>query len=294
MTDLAARCGPCVECGQSVERDFGDLTGRWRERLERAALICDVCGERDEQAEREAEAQAEHERQARAREGRVAASGLPAELRGVRDIAPDPQRRDAIEAAESWATGELRGLVLLGPVGAGKTRIAAAAAWRLLDRRSARWYSAPVLLARLSASFDSRLRADALTTLAEGTQALVLDDLDKTRPTEYGAEAVFVALDSRVAEGAPLLATANATLGELARRWPEPYGEAIASRLAGYCRLVEVGGEDRRLSPPSTPEVDRYASEERRSAAAGAHTPRAGDHVPAAAPEQPPPRGAPR
>jgi DNA replication protein DnaC len=47
--------------------------------------------------------------------------------------------------------------------------------------------------------------------------------------------------------GAPLFVTTNLALSELAARFPQPYDEAIASRLAGYCRVLRVEGSDRRL-----------------------------------------------
>jgi DNA replication protein DnaC len=79
-----------------------------------------------------------------------------------------------------------------------------------------------------------------LATLT-GTSALVLDDLDKTRPTEYGAEQIFLAVDGAVTSGRALLVTTNLGLGQLAGKWPQPFGEAIASRLAGYCKVVYHG-----------------------------------------------------
>lgn len=246
--------GPCAACGTPVQREMPhDPAGPYRDLLARLRVVCDDCADAQAADREHEERQRQRERDDEARRRRIAASEMPAELRGITDLDNDPARIDAVAAARAWAAGDLDGLLLHGPVGAGKTRIAACAAWALLARRSLRWYSAPLLLARLSSSFESPLRAKALDALsgAHMRSALVLDDLDKTRPSEYGAEQVFTALDARVAEGAPLLLTSNSTLRELGDRWPEPYGEAIASRLAGYCALHEVAGPDRRLRGPS-------------------------------------------
>jgi hypothetical protein len=170
-------------------------------------------------------------------------SGIPDALRGL----PLPDGAGGPEtAARRWATGELRALLLTGPVGVGKTRAAASAAWERAEREPVRWVSVPVLFAQLGRGFGDEQRDDALTVLT-GTGALVLDDLDKSRPTEYVAEQLFAAIDSRVAAGAALLVTTNLALSELAARFPEPYGEAIVSRLAGYCEALAMEGPDRRL-----------------------------------------------
>jgi DNA replication protein DnaC len=77
---------------------------------------------------------------------------------------------------------------------------------------------------------------------------MVLDDIDKGRPTEYGAEQIFLAVDQRVTHGSSLLVTTNLGLDELRDRWPETYGPAIVSRLVGHCELVRIDGEDRRIA----------------------------------------------
>jgi integrase len=71
-----------------------------------------------------------------------------------------------------------------------------------------------------------------------------MDDLDKGRPTEYGAEQIFTAIDQRLTAGKALLVTSNLRLNELAGKWPEPFGGAIVDRLAGYCEayLLEEAG----------------------------------------------------
>jgi DNA replication protein DnaC len=131
-------------------------------------------------------------------------------------------------------------------VGVGKTHLAAALARERTRHTSLRWFSVPTLFALLALSFQSSGRDEALSVLA-GSQTLVLDDLDKVRATEYAAEQIFCAIDNRLTAGAGLLVTTNLTLSEIAARYPEPYGEAIASRLAGYCETFALDGPDRRM-----------------------------------------------
>src|SRR6185312_5160454 len=138
-----------------------------------------------------------------------------------------------------------------GDIGRGKTMLAGVACWQRLQSKRVLWTSAPLLFARLGTGLGTEQREWALNVLG-GRTALVIDDLDKARPTEYGAEQVFLAIDQRVEHDAPLLVTTNLSPGQLAEKWPEPYGPAIASRLVGYCRVVRVEGSDRRLGLSST------------------------------------------
>lgn len=242
----------CESCGQPFERPepSADLSPRWRQLAERACTHCDSCCDRLT-AQREAEQdEEERQRQEQALLRRIDASGLPAALRGLDEFYARPGQEQGLGAAQAWADGELAGLLLTGPVGAGKTYLAAWAAWRHLARRRLRWYSAPQLLMALSAAFESPVRERALVALS-GQHALCLDDLDKARPSEFGAEQMYAAIDAQLVEGRPLMVTSNRTLDELAQRWPQPVGEAIASRLAGYCRVVEVTGPDRRTEEGS-------------------------------------------
>src|SRR5439155_13962871 len=98
----------------------------------------------------------------------------------------------------------------------------------------------------LDAGFESQGRAEALEALASSTP-IVLDDLDKARPTEFAATHLQTAISVRVDDGLPLLVTTNRSLSEIAERYPEPSGEAIASRLFESCEQCWIEGADRRM-----------------------------------------------
>jgi DNA replication protein DnaC len=201
-----------------------------------------------EEAERERESAARsaaRAHQQRLEEWRLD-SGIPARLCGLTwpDVADS--RPDALGAAQAWAYGDVLGLLLTGAVGRGKTWLAAAAAWARLELGPVRWFSTPALLAELGLSFADDRREKALDALA-GSEALVLDDVDKCRPSEYAAEQLFAAIDNRLTAGAPLLVTTNLGLDTLAAKFPAPFGDAIVSRLVGYCEAFVLQGPDRRL-----------------------------------------------
>lgn len=232
----STQTGAC-RCGATVERDVA--VGRFADFANGLPFVCPDCMAAAEQLEQAHQQAHDREQTDRRIHRLVEASGLPEGLRGFPLDHPD---------ALAWTNGQRRGLLLTGPVGVGKTTAAAAAAERVLrSGRTLRWMSAPLLFARLGSGLGSTQRDEALNALT-GRHALVLDDIDKARPTEYAAEHIFLAVDTRVTERAPLLCTSNLGLGELAARWPDPYGEAVASRLAGYCSIVRMAGPDRRMA----------------------------------------------
>jgi DNA replication protein DnaC len=240
--------GECTGCGRDVCRDVSGLEGWLRDMAAHLPLVCDACIAENEQRESAREQLRERRVVEQRRGARLRASGIPTALAILTWADIDRAgRADAIDAAMRWTRGELAGLLLTGPVGVGKTRIAAAAATGALTHRALRWTSAPVLMARLGSGLGTTEREEVIDVLL-GKHALVLDDLDKARPTEYAAEQLFAAIDTRLTNELPLLITTNLGSDQLSRKWPEPYGHAITSRLVGYCEAYRITGSDRRLS----------------------------------------------
>lgn len=246
---------PCSACQRPVvlEREAALLIQQLR-----APTLCETCIAEAEAAEA-VERQHERNRERREHELRRDArrhqlSTVPANYRReLSSLDLDDDNRAAIRAAVAWRDGEQRGLVLTGPVGSGKSTIAAAACWEAQLRHPPEagvipplWSSVPIMLGKLLASFSQTERATALRAIT-GTQAIVLDDLDKLNATDWAATQLFAAIEGRVIEGAQLLVTTNLTLDELDARLGGEFGTAIASRLVGYCRVVRVAGRDRRM-----------------------------------------------
>jgi DNA replication protein DnaC len=230
--------GQCA-CGAEVVREIPvKYKGRryfsnWRD----APFVCEGC-HKAEDDRRQAESQAE---QAATRLWfNLRSSGLPESRQLHLDALDHPA--ETLGACRSWVRGG-GGLMLTGEVGRGKTTLAGAAVYEMLHHQSVTWTSMPELFAKLARSHGHPDREWALD-LVTGNSALALDDLDKARDTDYGVEQVFLAIDRRVEHRLPLLVTSNLSPGGLAER----YGDAIASRLVGYCTVVKVGGVDRRLA----------------------------------------------
>ena len=214
----------CHQCGELFDRQHRqiDMGDKLMSDLDVYGFTCPACAPRDWF------------------DRRLRASALPARFHEYdwTHAAPGACR----EAAEAWGRGDSQGVLLYGPVGAGKTGLAACAALERLKREPVRWVSVPSLIARVTAAFDSDERQAAVMELT-GNTAVVLDDIDVVKASEWVLAQLYVAVDSRVAEGAGLFVTTNRGPREIA----DFLGDRIASRLVGHCTVCELEGDDRRL-----------------------------------------------
>jgi DNA replication protein DnaC len=238
---------PCSRaCGNDV--DLPEAHGIMRGLVAHLAdgtipIVCEAC----DAAERDADERA-------ANAGEIAARKYSAHLpkkwadQTFADIDRDDLAR-AVDLAEQWGRGEINGLLLYGHVGRGKSTLAAAAANLRLERQSVRWISVAELLMDLGASMSSERRAHALdrVDVRRTKAALVLDDLDKVNPSEYAVQPLYVAINAWIEADLPLLVTSNRNPTDLERWLPNTFAAPIASRLAGYCKMRDVTGNDRRL-----------------------------------------------
>lgn len=146
---------------------------------------------------------------------------------------------------DQWARApQGRNLVLLGPVGVGKSRAAVAAAraahFRGLD--VAFWPTAELLDAM-------RPSAPAPVDVADvgDLDRLILDDVGVERSTDWAAERLDAVVNRRWMDDLPTIATTNLGPEQLAER----VGERTYSRLVGGAVVIRLTGDDRRRRRPT-------------------------------------------
>jgi DNA replication protein DnaC len=136
-------------------------------------------------------------------------------------------------------------LYLWGPCGVGKTHLAYAGARHCFEET----LSVAILLSyQLSRKLRMRDPEQEETAMGEflGAEVLVLDDLGVGPDTAYTRQLLQEILDGRdFADRAGLVVTSKYSLSALAQKLDD---DAIPSRLAGMCQVVEIKGTDYRLT----------------------------------------------
>ncbi|MET7752597.1 ATP-binding protein [Micromonospora sp. NPDC005367] len=134
-------------------------------------------------------------------------------------------------------------LLLLGPVGTGKTHQAYGALRALAPEVTGREWIATTS-PDLFASLRPRPGADMEADFARYRQAsiLLVDDLGAAKNTEWVEEITYRLIDGRYLDMRPSIFTTNSTPAELR----DHLGDRIASRLAQICTPIVLDGPDRR------------------------------------------------
>jgi DNA replication protein DnaC len=142
-----------------------------------------------------------------------------------------------------------RGIVLLGPVGTGKTHLLAALTADAIEAgMRARYAVWPSLIARHRDAQADRKHADRdLLEALANCELLALDELGLTELTPWQAGELFRLIDARYREQLPTLIAANLTAATLA----PALGERVADRLRDACAVLTLAGESQRGKPQS-------------------------------------------
>jgi DNA replication protein DnaC len=151
--------------------------------------------------------------------------------------------RAAIGAAESLEFGQ--NLYVWGEAGNGKTHLAVGIGRRMVGTYTVAFWGVSHLFQVLREAIgDNSVRRPDLIT----PHVLVLDDLGKTKPTEWVYENLYNTLERRWADGRSTVFTANYRPLDVAKRisFDKEGAEAVVSRLASG-KVVQVKGPDRRL-----------------------------------------------
>lgn len=146
------------------------------------------------------------------------------------------------------------GLFLFGPVGTGKTHLAASIMRRIMESGETNiiFTSAPAFVADIQRTFsrqDKQTKREVMQAYGNA-RLLVLDEVGKERPAQWSMELLGELVYERDAQCRPTIMTSNFSLEELEYRWnaagcADQCG-AIISRINGSMYPVFVDGVDYR------------------------------------------------
>ena len=168
--------------------------------------------------------------------------------------------------AANYSPAENSGLLLIGPIGVGKTHLAVGILKELLRRGSAGlFYDYRELLKQIQNSYNDTVKTTELDVLRPvfETELLVLDELGAVKPTEWVWDTVSLILNTRYNDNRTTIITTNFP----DEPGPDPYagsgtefgraqramrretlgdriGERMRSRLHEMCRTIQLDGAD--------------------------------------------------
>src|SRR5579884_1587656 len=158
----------------------------------------------------------------------------------------------AYEIARAFAASPGGTLLLVGSFGTGKTHLLSAIANAQIARGAACLFASTVsFFDAIGERISTRQDYQVLITRATKTPLLLLDDLDKLKPSEFREETLYKLIHGRMLAGRPLAVSANSPPEELVR-W---IGPAAQSRLMQTALVVVMQGSDYRLEGRGAHEV---------------------------------------
>lgn len=152
----------------------------------------------------------------------------------------------ARQYVENWTDMKRKnvGLLLMGPVGTGKSFFAGCIANALLEQGE-----------RVMMTNFSRILNEMTSYQANKNQIiqnlvdyplLIIDDLGIERNSEFALEQVYNVIDSRYCKMLPLIVTTNLGLNEMKSADLDTAHQRIYSRILELCVPIYCGGEDKR------------------------------------------------
>ena len=175
-----------------------------------------------------------------------AAPGVPVDFRdaNLTNYTETPANKHALVAARRWLENPARDLYLWGTVGSGKSRLAISLLNDVFASGGGYFTRVPMLLLKLQPSNGEHAN---LFTRCCATPLLVLDDVGAEREsaTDFTRRTLLTLYEERGDRALPTIWTSNKSLVQLADFMQD---ERLTSRIAGRAEVLEVGGDDWRVS----------------------------------------------
>lgn len=149
----------------------------------------------------------------------------------------------AVKAARQWIDdGSHGGLLMVGPVGPGKSTLAGALALILGAPYRCSFWPVPDLVAAVKDEINHRGEGYGVAQKIKRRPVLVLDDIGTESDTDWQRKVLTDLIAYFYDQELTLIATTNLTSVDL----EQALGERTASRLTEMCTLIPMTGRDRR------------------------------------------------
>ena len=138
-------------------------------------------------------------------------------------------------------------LFVSGGIGTGKTLLTVLCGRAWVDS------GFPVIFANTTDLFRrmlNEIRSDAQQDILYRcltVDVLIIDDLGKEKLTEWVGQNLYNIIDCRTSNKKVTYVSSNFSLGELARKLGDNYGQAIVSRISGTSKKIVLTGDDIRI-----------------------------------------------
>ncbi len=172
----------------------------------------------------------------------------PEPLEALGGLSPRENMRRLLAFGQSYVANFERqrdSLLLMGPVGTGKTYLCNAIAGALLKEGFAVLYlTAAEYFDKIAEIAFGNSGTGSFEELMAGTDLLLIDDLGMEQPSSLVQSSLFRTVNERLLKGQATVISTNLSLNDIKNN----YNERVASRMLGGYRTLRFGGGDIRVA----------------------------------------------